>query len=716
MEDQTDAAWWLWGPFKDGKCTPGVETEFFYTSDKRLPVTIVFDGKPVPSKTFEVIYGQSWRVTLVAQDGVMTVTLDKFAPVRRDCSLQRDRSLFVFGTNPLLTGNEPVQAMCLTAFPQLLGRVTIEQVAASEGHVVMLSSAGQVFTIGSNDCGELGLGDFVSRGEMTNVPMGYRVSAIAARHRGSLFLDIQNTIRCAGIRLPGAEVAFSPVPIVPEGMEMVRVGSAAFVGDDVMALDAGRSCVVEFGTFGRSKKPYRARPSPNCPENVRLFAANLLSKLCISSTDVLYVGAEQKCVQDVPFRLDLVTNVCVSRCSAYFLLKTGQCYEYMLAANRSDPKRFVARNNLWTQLEFGEGKRAPIVEIAAGSNHAIFLDKDGKVYGLGAASEGQLGDNLAGAAVCFAERCGRPVPNCPKGFKICASQNFNCVIIGQRKTWVGLQMAALLANENDPCKDCTLFNDAGEEVRIHKIILAARSQIWRREYDKGRINCGAASLSTMKAAAELMYTDRMSNLDDPKEVFELARALALHPRLQRICMGDVDAGKEHLLEQDLADTVDQFKHLSDFSIEVDDGPPIATHKVLLSRNPYFQTLFSSSYAEAAAGKLRMQETSHNGMRLLLRFVASEKLDVMTPDDCVDVLLVCNKLLLPDLKQALEAEVLKHLEPENSAFLFNVAIISDCAELRKVAARVGAGRDEVDMDQILDDDVRELFVREMKSSC
>ncbi len=189
----------------------------------------------------------------------------------------------------------------------------------------------------------------------------------------------------------------------------------------------------------------------------------------------------------------------------------------------------------------------------------------------------------------------------------------------------------------------------------------------------------------------------------------LAGKFKVWPRLRELSRGEVSLLKEHTLEQDLASTVGRLEFLSDFAIQCDDGPLLRVHKVLLARNPYFETLFASSYAETLAGRILMRDTNYSGMVRLLRFIASGHLDELSPDECVDVLLVCNALLLPDVKQALEAEVTKHLEPENCAFLFNVSVIADCVSLRRCAIVLAAQNSRgVDFEQIRDPDVRVMF--------
>jgi hypothetical protein len=96
--------------------------------------------------------------------------------------------------------------------------------------------------------------------------------------------------------------------------------------------------------------------------------------------------------------------------------------------------------------------------------------------------------------------------------------------------------------------------------------------------------------------------------------------------------GEKDKG----LENDLASMVGE-QMFSDFSIECDDGPAIACHRVLLLKNPYFAALFSSSFAENTKGRVRLRDASRNGVFLLLRYVVCDDIiDELSPDDYVDV--------------------------------------------------------------------------------
>lgn len=110
--------------------------------------------------------------------------------------------------------------------------------------------------------------------------MRNRISFVAARLNGSLLIDVQGSVLCAGLKL--ASGAHSSSFVLPDGMDVVRASSAAFVGDDVITLDTNRGLVYQCGSFGRSKKPYRAFVNPRYPAGVKLVAANLLHQLAVT--------------------------------------------------------------------------------------------------------------------------------------------------------------------------------------------------------------------------------------------------------------------------------------------------------------------------------------------------------------------------------------------------------------------------------------------------
>ncbi len=123
---------------------------------------------------------------------------------------------------------------------------------------------------------------------------------------------------------------------------------------------------------------------------------------------------------------------------------------------------------------------------------------------------------------------------------------------------------------------------------------------------------------------------------------------------------------------------------SDFTVVVRDDESggdsvcsVRAHKVLLSRCAYFETLFASGLSEALSGRVVLHSNA-NGVTKLLQFIYAEA-DVCsswTGDDCVDVLIASNRLLLPRLKELMEVEIQKAIDETNCGFLHEVGVMAD----------------------------------------
>ena len=74
-----------------------------------------------------------------------------------------------------------------------------------------------------------------------------------------------------------------------------------------------------------------------------------------------------------------------------------------------------------------------------------------------------------------------------------------------------------------------------------------------------------------------------------------------------------------------------------------------------------------------------------GLVHLLRYVASDTLEKdLDVNVAIDTLLCTNALLLPDLKRKLDLEIMKSVDLESAAFVFNIAYLCDSEDLMNVA--------------------------------
>lgn len=194
-----------------------------------------------------------------------------------------------FGEGLLTHADKPVSLAGL--FPDLGGGHTIIAVAASQQHVVALASSGVAFAFGAlNTMGELGVGDFEPRTKLTRVSCRQLIRSVTCRDGATAFITLQGTVMCCGLATLGAgRREYACVPTVPPGMETVAAKDVYFCGDSAMALQA-TGLVVEFGSFGRTAAPFRARRAAQfgAIASVRLLSVTLSHRFAISHTGQLY--------------------------------------------------------------------------------------------------------------------------------------------------------------------------------------------------------------------------------------------------------------------------------------------------------------------------------------------------------------------------------------------------------------------------------------------
>jgi hypothetical protein len=311
------------------------------------------------------------------------------------------------------------------------------------------------------------------------------------------------------------------------------------------------------------------------------------------------------------------------------------------------------------------------------------ISRTGQCFGVGGGSEGQFGHPAA------YQRDATPIRGSyPTGIShITTNRNVTVMRVGMKQSWAGSEMLKLLQSDN--YKDCLLTSaESGASLHVHRILIAARTHFGVQPIPR-MIECGNVSQAGLQVFAEWLYGDALgpNSLEHKEDLLSLA-ALFQDDRLGSILKGELSLG-ESLLEQELANTVGRFPELSDFAIDCGDGSePIMAHKVLLSRCPYFQTLFESEFNESLKGKVSISDANINGMVHLLRYVYSDAVDKdMDVNDCIDTLLCCNALLLPDLKLRMELEIMKNVDLDSAAFVFNVAFVSGAEKLQAVAVNI-----------------------------
>ncbi len=247
-------------------------------------------------------------------------------------------------------------------------------VAAGNNHTLVLDSDGNVYGVGKNNDGELGIGS-TSELEETPVkmqlPTGSKIVRIAAGHYHSLLLDSEGNVYGVGQHYDGAlgdgytewPPKLTPVKMkLPEGVVATYIaGGASFsliVDSEGNAYGTGTNGRGELG-LGHSNTATTPTKIP-LPSGVKIVAAS---------------GGEYHSLL-----LDSDGNVYSFGLDEYGVLGIGSTGDYQL-----------------TPVKMHLPAGVKIVDIAAsGYRHSLALDSEGNVYGTGNSGGGELGIGIIG--------------------------------------------------------------------------------------------------------------------------------------------------------------------------------------------------------------------------------------------------------------------------------------------------------------------------------
>jgi hypothetical protein len=125
----------VWGPFIEDENCPGQPACFYFSADHSLNVLVSSGATKIPARVSEYVHGASWLVsfTLPDSEGAVMVQVGSWR-MSKQITVRADMSLWVWGTNPLLTGNFPMVPTCLRL--PILSQISVESVAASENHLL----------------------------------------------------------------------------------------------------------------------------------------------------------------------------------------------------------------------------------------------------------------------------------------------------------------------------------------------------------------------------------------------------------------------------------------------------------------------------------------------------------------------------------------------------------------------------------------------------
>ena len=200
----------VWGEFLDGQASPGALTSVSWAtqaqvnvgqdpSEVKVVVRMVDGGEVVPHSNSIAAQNKN-TINFVPREGEMEIQIGSYRTTR---VIKAHGSVWVFGVSPILTKQEMLAPMPLRLDNLMSVRfdIQIQEVAASDHHMLLLTSTGELLAVGENSCGELGLGDYEDRFTLTRVKLPFnRIASVVTRAHGTMAIDVQGTVQCAGLQ------------------------------------------------------------------------------------------------------------------------------------------------------------------------------------------------------------------------------------------------------------------------------------------------------------------------------------------------------------------------------------------------------------------------------------------------------------------------------------------------------------------------------------
>ena len=257
--------------------------------------------------------------------------------------------------------------LCLLAASPQDGATTIVKVAAGASHSLYLTDEGNLYGMGANNNGQLGVSGTDDR--LTPVLIASNVIDMAAGYTHSLFVKNDGTLWAMGNNDYGQlgnglryVSSLSPVQIAT-GVKTVAAGetSSFFVKSDGTLWAMGRDAYQQLaGLYGGSIDPVIPAPQQ-------------------ADTDV--------------------TGMAAGRDHSLIVKSDGRLYAWGCNDNGQLGNGTTNINNTYAQLTTNGAT------VAAGDSHSLYVTRDGKLYAMGLGKNGQLGFN-AGTYLNY--RCSTP--------------------------------------------------------------------------------------------------------------------------------------------------------------------------------------------------------------------------------------------------------------------------------------------------------------------
>ncbi|MDR2153300.1 MAG: hypothetical protein LBO72_10825, partial [Helicobacteraceae bacterium] len=292
----------------------------------------------------------------------------------------------------------------------------IVAIAAGEYHSFAIDENGKLYAAGENRYGELGFGDKKHRAEFTQVSdlNGKKILVIAAGRNHSLVLDANGRAYASGYNEYGQlglgdnadRAAFAEIAFLRD-KQIARVAAGAYhllaLGADGKVYGTGRNWHGELGLNDIESRNSFALVTSLEGKKIVAIAAGDFHSFALDSDGKLYaagmnnrgklgLGApgERKAFTPVS-SLSEKKIVAIAAGDNHSLAIGADGKVYAAGANRYGQLGLDDKEDRWTFTEVTSFEGKKIIAIAAGRNHSLALDANGRAYASGYNEYGQLG-------------------------------------------------------------------------------------------------------------------------------------------------------------------------------------------------------------------------------------------------------------------------------------------------------------------------------------
>uniref|UniRef100_A0A6B2L734 Uncharacterized protein n=1 Tax=Arcella intermedia TaxID=1963864 RepID=A0A6B2L734_9EUKA len=273
---------------------------------------------------------------------------------------------------------------------------TIIQICCGNTYTLILLKDGSLFSCGSNEKGQLGLGDYENRTSFTKVPLS-NIRQIGCGYYHSMALTKDDQLYLWGSSYSGecGKIGISPSPerlVLPSQKNNQIIQICGGNGITAILLDDGTvycwGTIVD-GQQGRSTDPIKIEtPSPA----LQLRCGGSFA-MCLLSDGSIFVWGCMGKLDHVDTIFKVPGNIIQLSCGIDFALllsDDGCVYSF---GNAGSNQLGYALAGSYTLKPKKIEELSNIVEVMCGNCHALAINADGVLFGWGYNGYGQLGSS-----------------------------------------------------------------------------------------------------------------------------------------------------------------------------------------------------------------------------------------------------------------------------------------------------------------------------------